>query len=39
MKRILLVFFALFFIISMFFGCGINKSVYELALITDFDML
>ncbi len=39
MKKILLVFFALFFIIKMFVGCSINKSVYELALVTDFDIL
>lgn len=39
MKKILLVFFALFIIMKMFVGCGINKSDYELALITDFDIL
>lgn len=39
MKKILLVFFALLIIMKMFVGCGINKSVYELALITDFDIL
>lgn len=39
MKKILLVFFALFLVIKTFVGCGINKNGYELALITDFDIL